>query len=55
MLLGRNNTLEILERLKSKVPMVRVGSVLEEPKVTVPEKPKNNPRCDVPWCINQLS
>lgn len=41
MLLNRNNSLEILERLKSKVPLVRVGSIIEEPKSVVPEKPKN--------------
>lgn len=41
MLLGRNNTLEILERLKTKVPTVRVSSILEEPKV-IPEKPKTS-------------
>ena len=40
MLLNRNNPLEILERLKSKVPLVRVGSILEE-KPVVPEKPKS--------------
>ncbi len=40
MLLNRNNSLEILERLKSKVPLVRVGSIIEEPKSVVPEKPK---------------
>lgn len=41
MLLSRNNTLEVLERLKYKVPVVRVGSILEEPKPMVPEKPKS--------------
>ena len=40
MLLNRNNPIEILERLKSKVPLVRVGSILEE-KPVVPEKPKS--------------
>ena len=40
MLLSRNNTLDVLERLKSKVPIVRMGSILEEPKPTVQEKPK---------------
>ena len=40
MLLSKNNTLDVLERLKSKVPTVRIGSTLEERKVAIDEKPK---------------
>ena len=55
MLLSRNNTLDVLERLKSKVPIVRMGSILEEPKPTVQEKTKTSIWRDVPRRVSQLS